>query len=383
MIIDADTHYCPRDIFDALPHPEFVDYFRDAARSQDLDKIWATHYNNVRDPAWPECSSRQDFAKLPLIIRQELADTLPINGLLAITDDLSQVHVDTREDNNPDLLTMAQSMRSFLKTDRALLNPHAPTMRMFYSTEINLANDIMTCWNRTTAEIMSTNDEFDANGWLALQDLQSSLRELDYLMEQEFFGLYMIDRPLWSFMPWYHKIFEICEQNRFPVYFHFSVIDSAPWQWKWDRNHRYELLANHWRNSEARWFINLAGMVTEGVFDRYPDLRIVIAEHGLDWIIHFRESMIQNGLVDPLPYLQKNVWFAVDIERPNFLAMADYIGWDRLLFSTDYPHTDPGGSNRFNDVDLLHTMLNADKITQQQFDLLTHQNYNRLKHRMS
>jgi hypothetical protein len=107
----------------------------------------------------------------------------------------------------------------------------------------------------------------------------------------------------------------------------------------------------------------------------------VITEHGLNWIKPMQEFMLSQGWADPVPYLQKNFWLTVEVEEENFIENANYLGWDRLLFATDYPHNDFGGMHRYKDVDLLQSCLPLNIISQQQYDLLTHQNYQLLKSR--
>jgi hypothetical protein len=50
-----------------------------------------------------------------------------------------------------------------------------------------------------------------------------------------------------------------------------------------------------------------------------------------------------------------------------------------MLFATDYPHQDTGGIHSFNDVNLLTHFKNTNQITQNQFDLIAHQNFYKLK----
>jgi predicted TIM-barrel fold metal-dependent hydrolase len=145
--------------------------------------------------------------------------------------------------------------------------------------------------------------------------------------------------------------------------------------WSWDKNENYLKLRKAWPYPTDVWAINIAGMITEGVLDKYPNLKIIVAEQGLNWIGAMQVKMLDAGLPDPVPYFQKNFFFTVEPEEQQFLKNASVIGWNRLLFATDYPHNDIGGRNRFNDVDLLGRFLNENKITQSQYDLLTHQNY--------
>ena len=123
-------------------------------------------------------------------------------------------------------------------------------------------------------------------------------------------------------------------------------------------------------------------LITEHILDRLPALRIVIAERGIAWIPKLREFMLLHGWTDPLPYFKNNFWFTIEVEEINFLKNANLVGWDRLLFATDYPHNDPGGLNQYQDVDMFTFMLEEKKLTQVEFDLVTHKNYELLKYRI-
>jgi predicted TIM-barrel fold metal-dependent hydrolase len=130
------------------------------------------------------------------------------------------------------------------------------------------------------------------------------------------------------------------------------------------------------------WVVAIMSFITSGLLDRFPDLRIISTEHGLNWISELRVWCSQNHLPDPLPYFQKNFWFTAEIEEPNFLANARLLGWDRLLYATDYPHNDPGGANRYNDLTMIETLLSQKELTASDFDFVTHQNYIRLYDRI-
>ena len=99
----------------------------------------------------------------------------------------------------------------------------------------------------------------------------------------------------------------------------------------------------------------VTSLVVEGVFEQFPDLRVVLIESGFAWVPplcwrldgqwkRFREEVPHLKML-PSEYVRRNIWFTTqpieEPERPQ--ALADVISWlgvDRLLFSTDYPHWD-------------------------------------------
>jgi uncharacterized protein len=99
----------------------------------------------------------------------------------------------------------------------------------------------------------------------------------------------------------------------------------------------------------------LVSMILEGVFEEFPSLRVVLVEGGIAWAaaLAWRMDAQWKKLKQELPHLKRapseymrtNVWFTTQpIEEPeprSQLAEAfDWIGWDRVLFATDYPHWD-------------------------------------------
>jgi predicted TIM-barrel fold metal-dependent hydrolase len=96
-------------------------------------------------------------------------------------------------------------------------------------------------------------------------------------------------------------------------------------------------------------------LILEGVFERFPTLKFVMIEGGVAWAaaLGWRMDAQYRKLKRELPhlkrlpseYLRSNIWFTTQpIEEPEprtqLGEIFDWIGWDRILFATDYPHWD-------------------------------------------
>ncbi len=102
----------------------------------------------------------------------------------------------------------------------------------------------------------------------------------------------------------------------------------------------------------------LAALIFSGVFERYPALRLVLAESGIAWLPFTLQRMdreygkytrfaadfwaARGGIplsMRPSEYFQRQVW-ATFQDDPVGLAMVSYIGEDRVMWASDYPHPD-------------------------------------------
>jgi predicted TIM-barrel fold metal-dependent hydrolase len=99
----------------------------------------------------------------------------------------------------------------------------------------------------------------------------------------------------------------------------------------------------------------IISMVIEGVFERFPRLKVVLIEGGftyvpalgwrLDKIWRKMRAEVPHLKRPPSEYIREHFYFTTQpIEEPttprHLGEIIDWIGWNRILFSTDYPHWD-------------------------------------------
>jgi len=99
----------------------------------------------------------------------------------------------------------------------------------------------------------------------------------------------------------------------------------------------------------------LATMILDGVFEAFPKLRVALVEGGFAWApaLGWRldrswarmRSEVPNVKRPPSEYMREHFWYTTqpmeEPERPeHLLDTIKWIGAERLLFSTDYPHWD-------------------------------------------
>ncbi|MGZ3408759.1 MAG: amidohydrolase family protein [Xanthobacteraceae bacterium] len=99
----------------------------------------------------------------------------------------------------------------------------------------------------------------------------------------------------------------------------------------------------------------VTSMIMEGVFERFPTLKIVLIEAGFAWLPSLGWRMDRNWKrlkaevphlkLAPSEYMRKHFWVSTQpMEEPEHPAdlvdIMGWIGWDRILFASDYPHWD-------------------------------------------
>jgi uncharacterized protein len=99
----------------------------------------------------------------------------------------------------------------------------------------------------------------------------------------------------------------------------------------------------------------LASLVLEGVFEHFPRLKIVFIEGGFGWISsamwrmdqHFERFRTEVAHLKrkPSEYVREHFWFTTQpVDEPDearhLRSLMEWVGIDRLLFSSDYPHWD-------------------------------------------
>jgi uncharacterized protein len=149
----------------------------------------------------------------------------------------------------------------------------------------------------------------------------------------------------------YWPIYEAAQETGFPVGFHAfgnSGVPLTPGGWP---SFYIEEVQAHAASTASL----LTSLLIEGVFERFPKLKVVLIEGGFGWIpaVLWRlDHMFERFRGEtphlkrrPSEYFRDHVWTTTqpfeEAEHPSHILDAmEWIGWDRILFATDYPHWD-------------------------------------------
>src|SRR5262245_27498503 len=112
-----------------------------------------------------------------------------------------------------------------------------------------------------------------------------------------------------------------------------------------------EEMTEHAPSSQAL----VTSFIMEGVFERYPGLKVVLIESGFAWLpaLGWRLDKLWRRLKEEVPHVTRapsetiREHFFVStqpMEEPehpdHLIEVMEWIGWDRILFASDYPHWD-------------------------------------------
>ena len=123
--------------------------------------------------------------------------------------------------------------------------------------------------------------------------------------------------------------------------------------------------------------MSFADLVIGGVLERFPELKFVSAENDISWMPHFcyrldhaydrlRHFEGVNLKLLPSEYMKRQVWGTFQFETKNVGFTAAEYSPDRLMWSSDYPHTDSPWPNSRRFIDSWSGSIDQgarDKIT--------------------
>ena len=93
-----------------------------------------------------------------------------------------------------------------------------------------------------------------------------------------------------------------------------------------------------------------AQLVAFGVLERHPSLRLVFLESGGGWAPFWVERLDEQAetfggfcpemLLRPSEYFARQCWISYEVDEPTLPALLPFIGENRVVWGSDYPHHD-------------------------------------------
>lgn len=186
---------------------------------------------------------------------------------------------------------------------------------------------------------------------LNIDDVQEGVKELQRCHKMGLVGAMITvyppdDRPY--LLPEYEPLWAAAQDLGMPLSLHSGTNRSSPNQPSVD----FETVGRAFFTNIDYWVrMSLTHMIFNGVFERYPDLRVGSVEMELAWVPHFLDRLDYNYTQRPssgdsymfkedaLPsdYFYRNVFLSF---QEDALGIRDrhIIGVDNLMWGSDYPH---------------------------------------------
>ncbi|KAL3440387.1 amidohydrolase 2 [Aspergillus insuetus] len=222
-------------------------------------------------------------------------------------------------------------------------------------------------------EIKDHRDRLGAFAALSMHDAAQAAGELERCVKQyKFHGALLNNYQhagddgetyLFYDQPAYDAFWEKCVQLDVPVYIHPAAPAGNYYKQMYAQRKYLVGPPLSFANDVS---LHLLGLITNGVFDRFPKLKIIVGHLGEHIPFDFwrtnhwledveRPLAVQQGNVmskkDIYHYFKNNIWVTTSghFSTPTVRYVAEYLGPERIMFSVDTPYeTIPNGAGWFD-----------------------------------
>lgn len=209
-------------------------------------------------------------------------------------------------------------------------------------------------WNDTMVEFYEkSGGRINGMAMAPWWDVQAAAKEVDRIHRLGLKGVNMSSDPQNQGLPdlsdrYWDPLWATCESLDMPINFHVGSSDTgvswygdSPWP-SFDESRRLALGSAMLYLGNARVIANL---VFSGILDRFPKLKFISVESGIGWMPFLIEALDYQAdeagaKLERLPseYFHSNIYSTFWFEGKNVIRDIDALGWDKVMFETDFPH---------------------------------------------
>lgn len=157
--------------------------------------------------------------------------------------------------------------------------------------------------------------------------------------------------------PAHDPLFAAAEELDAPIALHTGIDPPSR-----SLHHRFDGLAWPEGVLQGIWYLQMmfpqavqqafTTFFLHATFDRFPKLKLVVLESGASWLgfwLDRMDALYRSPLrvtmtlrEPPSEYVRRQCWISADPDERALAATIAYVGADRFLWATDYPHSDHG-----------------------------------------
>jgi predicted TIM-barrel fold metal-dependent hydrolase len=227
----------------------------------------------------------------------------------------------------------------------------------FNITDDRLMNAYSTAYNRWMSEFLTdAGPQVLAVAQVNMRDLDSAILEVERAAAAGFKAIFvppeLVDDRLLS-DPTFDLFWQTCADLSLPICLHVVVrfggagMPFAPWMIGGAGR-----LFSFTLSSPGQLIPAVTNMILGGVFDRVPDLKVIVVEAGVGWVPYLMDRLEEKNAtlggplhdvplaLRPSEYLQRNCWFVAEPNERTIGSALDLVGQDRILWGSDFPHID-------------------------------------------
>jgi len=201
-----------------------------------------------------------------------------------------------------------------------------------------------------------------------LQDVARACEEVRRAVDRRLKGVFVRPSAYVDELPLNHRVYDpfwaTCQEAGVPVAFHPGVHTDTPGACRkfalvavsgnatvtnmaMDEIHGGSALGQAVGNA-VDMIVTMGRLLMGGVCERFPDLTFVFLEAGGGWVPSVLERMDEQVEAFPLErrwlsllpseYFRRQCYVSFEPDEWNLASAAEFLGTDRLLWASDYPH---------------------------------------------
>jgi predicted TIM-barrel fold metal-dependent hydrolase len=192
---------------------------------------------------------------------------------------------------------------------------------------------------------------------IPLYDVDLALAELKRCLKLGFKGMFLAPEPVGGKRPShpdFDPLWAELTAADLPICIHLIVrfnrsVNSASAMW-WDNTREpMNVLFAFGIGGTMQLLPATAALVCDGLFDRFPTLKVAIVESGAGYAAYLMDRLDEKfdrfGALAPIrrrpsEYLRENFWFTMDPSERSIDAQCDLLGEEHFVWGSDYPHID-------------------------------------------